>query len=833
LFGFATRSTRWSLAKSIPRWRVLAGSPTLHSPNAPRSLPVTDGDLAGRSAPFAGRWLIERELGRGGSAAVYLARDLKLDRKVAVKVLHEGLAASIGAERFLREVRVAARLSHPHIVQVHDSGEFEGRLYYVMPYVEGETLRDHLARHGPMPWPDATRLAIDVADALSYAHGAGLVHRDIKPENILLHSGHAVLGDFGIARALSVTLTGDTHAGTLTEAGLVLGTPLYMSPEQITGGVLDGRSDLYSLGCVLYEMIAGVAPLDAPTLSALLALHALSDAPALRVRVPAVPASLDAIVSSLLARDPGRRPPSAATLRDELRAVVDTPANTTVAWNASGGRRVPWHRRRALWAGVAALALVAAFLAWRGTRSSADQSVAVLPFASESSVSDDQYFADGMTDEIINALVRVPGLTVASRNSVFAQRDSRLDPRTAGNRLHASTLITGSVQRANGMLRVSVQLVKASDGTVTWSENFRRDDKAIFEVQEEVARAIASALRGRMRPTGGALVSRGTDNVEAWDEYQRGRYLWGQRARGAPAILTAIQHFDRAIALDSSFARAWAGLADAYSLLPGFGDAPPTKSFARARTAAQRAIALDPALGEAHTSLGIITMFYDRNWDGARQIFEHAIALDSTDSRTHLFYSWSLAALNRWGEGEREMRAALRLDPSSPLINARLGTVLLYRRHFAEGERLLRSVIAADSTNDAARVELSRNLLMQGRAEEALKELPDAPLLRDSYIGDGLRAGILARTGRLAESQAVMARLERRASKQYITPESFAFAAILRGDTTATLDWLERAVRDRSFFVIFIACDPIFASLQDNARYQKVLRDAGLRPFVQ
>ena len=805
----------------------------MHSPHAPRFPPVTDGDLAGRSAPFAGRWRIERELGRGGSAAVYLAHDLKLDRKVAVKVLHEGLAASIGAERFLREVRVAARLSHPHIVQVHDSGEFEGRLYYVMPYVEGETLRDHLARHGAMPWPDATRLAIDVADALAYAHGAGLVHRDIKPENILLHSGHAVLGDFGIARALSVTLAGDSHAGTLTEAGLVLGTPLYMSPEQITGDVLDGRSDLYSLGCVLYEMIAGVAPLDAPTLPALLALHALSDAPSLRIRVPAVPAALDAIVASLLARDPGRRPPTAATLRDALRAVVDTPANTTVAWNASGARHVPWHRRRAPWAGIAALALVAAFLAWRWTRSPADQSVAVLPFASESSVNDDQYFADGMTDEIINALVRVPGLTVASRNSVFAQRDSRLDPRTAGSRLHASTLITGSVQRANGMLRVSVQLVKVSDGTVSWSENFRRDDKAIFEIQEEVARAIASALRGRMRPTGGALVKRGTDNIEAWDEYQRGRYLWGQRARGAPAMFAAIQHFDRAISLDSSFARAWAGLADAYSLLPGFGDAPPKESFAHARMAAQRAIALDSSLGEAHTSLGIITMFYDRNWDGARQIFERALALDSTDSRTHLFHSWSLLALNRWDESESEMRTALRLEPSSPIINARLGTLLMYRRRFAEGERLMRSVVALDSTNVSARGELARNLLWQGRAEEALKELPDAPLLQAGYMGDGLRAGLLARTGRMAESNAMLARLERRARQQYITPESFAFAAMLRGDTAATLDWMERSVKERSFYVIFFACDPIFASLANNARYQKILRDAGLRPFVQ
>ena len=788
---------------------------------------MTDGDLAGRAAPFAGRWAIERELGRGGSAAVYLAHDLKLDRKVAVKVLHEGLARTIGADRFLREVRMAARLSHPHIVQVHDSGEFEGRLYYVMPYVEGETLRDHLARHGAMPWPEATRLAIDVADALSYAHGAGLVHRDIKPENILLHGGHAVVGDFGIARVVSETLAGDVHAGTLTEAGLVVGTPLYMSPEQITGGIVDARSDLYSLGCVLYEMIAGVPPLDAPSLSALLARHALSDAPRLHDRVPAVPASLDAIVSSLLSRDPGQRPASAAVLREALRMVVDTPQQTTAMWHA------PRPRRRALLAGGAVLLLVAAVFAWRWTSTPADQSVAVLPFASESAVADDQYFADGMTDEIINALVRVPGLTVASRNSTFSQRDSRLDPRTMGSRLHASTLVTGSVQRANGMLRVSVQLVKAADGTVTWSENFRRDDKAIFEVQEEVARAIASALRGRMRPTGGALVQRGTDNIEAWDEYQRGRYLWGQRARGAPAMFAALQHFDRALALDSSFARAWAGLADAYSLLPGFGDAPPKESFAKARMAAQRAIALDPSLGEAHTSLGIITLFYDRNWDGARQIFKRALALDSTDSRSHLFHAWSLIALNRWDEGEREMRTALRLDPSSPLINARLGTVLLYRRRYAEGERLMRSVIALDSSNMSARGEMSRNLLMQGRVEEALNEHPDVPLLQAGYMGDGLRAGILAKAGRAAESRATLARLEQRAREQYITPESFAFAAILRGDTTATLEWMERSVRERSFYVIFFACDPIFAGLQGNARYQKILRDAGLRPFVQ
>ncbi|HTR19236.1 MAG TPA: serine/threonine-protein kinase, partial [Gemmatimonadales bacterium] len=416
---------------------------------------------------------IDHELGHGGMATVYLARDAKHDRLVALKVLRPELAAVLGTERFLREIQIAARLSHPHIVPLHDSGEAGGFLYYVMPFVEGESLRDRL-RKGPLPVEAAVRLAGEVAGALAYAHAQGIVHRDIKPENILIQSGHAVVTDFGIARAVSVA-----GGPGLTGTGVTVGTPLYMSPEQIVGDPVDGRSDVYSLGCVLYEMMAGSPPFSGTTSLAVLAGHASDPIPSLRRRRADVPEALERTITKALAKQPGERYDSAAALVASLEGAA--PRASRRATPRSG------------WALAAVTVVVLGVLGYvlaNRHPTAVAKSIAVLPLITESGTQEDTIHADGMTEALIGALSQVPGLRVPGRMTSFVYHDSKLDPRTIGQQLKVATLLEGSFQRDGSMLQVSVRLLSADDGRVLWNGKFRRAQTDIFAFQDEISDSV-------------------------------------------------------------------------------------------------------------------------------------------------------------------------------------------------------------------------------------------------------------------------------------------------------------------------------------------------------
>ena len=746
-------------------------------------------------------------------ATVYLARDLKHDRRVAVKVLRPELAAVLGTERFLRAIQIAARLSHPHILPLHDSGEAAGFLYYVMPYVEGESLRDRLQR-GPLPVEESIRLAGEVAGALGYAHAQGIVHRDIKPENILLQAGHAVVTDFGIARAVSAAGGGGPE---LTRTGVTVGTPLYMSPEQIVGDPVDGRSDLYSLGCVLYEMLTGAPPYSGATSLAVLASHATDPVPSLRQRRPAVSESLERTVVKALAKQPAERFDTAAALVKALGQTTATPVTTP--------------RRRWLGlalAGVVLILLVAGYAVATHRRTPADKSIAVLPLVNSSGTQEDQIRADGMTEALIDALSQVPGLRVPGRMATFVYQGTRLDSREIGSRLHVATMLEGSFQRADAVLQVSVRLINADDGTVLWSDSFRRDQKDVFAFQDEISRAVVRALQVRLAGAAKPLVRRTTENVEAYDLYLKGRWFWNQRAGGAAPLRRAIGFFEQAIALDSNYARAWAGLADVYSLLPAFGDMPPADAFAKAKQAVQRALALDSTLAEAYTSLGIINVHYDWDWPAAARAFDRALALDSTEPRTHLFHAWYYDARGQLEAGLREVRTAQRINPLSPIVNTRVGTSLYYMRRFDAADSTFRQAIELDSTNNIARSELARTLAVQGRAPEAITALPQDLDLQAGYLGGGVSGYVYGRAGRGAEARAIQQQLEQRARERYITPEAFAFIALGMGDTTRALDWLEQGYREHSFYMQFLAVDPLFLPLHHSPRFLKMVRAIGL-----
>ena len=559
-------------------------------------------DLSERlQAALAGRYAIERQIGRGGMAWVYLADDLRHHRRVALKVLDPDLAAALGSARFLREIEIAARLMHPHILPLHDSGEADGLLYYVMPHVEGETLRTRLQQERQLPLEEALHITRELADALDYAHGQGIIHRDIKPENIFLSHGHALLADFGIARAVS-----EASGDALTATGLAIGTPGYMSPEQATANrQVDGRSDLYSLACVVYEVLAGQPPFAAATAQAVMARQVADTVPSLRTVREAIPESVERAVRRALAKSPADR---FGTVREFAQA-LEAPS-------------------------VAA----------------PERSVAVLPFANLSQDQDDDYFSDGMTDEIITALSGVKALRVVARTSAFAYKGKNLDVRTIGRQLNVSTVLEGSVRRAGRRLRISAQLINVADGYHVWSERYDRDLEDVFAIQDEIARNIARALQVVLtEPEQRALQKPPTQNLEAYDYFLRGRQLFHQfRRKGFEA---ARQMFQRAVEIDAGYARAYAGIADCSSFLYHYWDAR-AEIARRADEASRIALELDPASAEAHASRGLALSVNGQQEEAERE-FQVAIRLDPRLFEAYYFHaraSWAAGHLARAAE---------------------------------------------------------------------------------------------------------------------------------------------------------------------------------------
>jgi serine/threonine-protein kinase len=754
-------------------------------------------------------------------ATVYLARDRKHDRFVAVKVLRPELAAALGTERFLREIQIAAKLSHPHILPLYDSGEADGLLFFVMPYVEGESLRQRLEREGRLPVATAVQLAAEVAAALDYAHQQGIVHRDIKPENILLHTGQAVVSDFGIARAIDAAAGDGPSRTALTGTGVIIGTPLYMSPEQVVGDPIDGRTDVYALGCVLFEMLAGAPPFAGPSAQAILARHTVDPIPSVRKGRSEVPVAIERTVAKALAKAPEDRFASAAAFRDALTGTTPPPRG-----------RARWKRRAAVTA--AALAVLIAGYGLFGHRG-VIPSVAVLAFKNIGDDSANEPFSDGVSDEITTALGRVEGLRVAARSSAFSFKGKGIVPRDIGKRLQVRYVLDGGVRVSGSRRRVSVQLIDVADGSEVWSDDYDRDagDRDVFAVQDSIARAIVASLRIHLSgPARAALTNRSTENPEAHDLYLKGRYFWNQRgSTGSVALNRAIGFFQQAIALDSNYARAWAGLADAYSFVPIFGDTPPAVPFALAKAAAQRAVTLDSTLVDAHTALGIIAVFHDWDWATARREFDRALAIDSTDVRTHQFRATYFHSVGQVDAAVAEFKTAQRLDPLNELINARLGGTLFQARRFAEAEAALSQALALDS-NVSARAELGLLLAFQHRFPEAFamfRSLEDTTDLnrQGGFLVAGPLGYAYGLAGRRAEALKIQRYLEQRARTHYIMPPSLAWIALGLGDTARALDELERGYHERSA-LMGVVISPTFDPLHGQPRFQRIVRDMGV-----
>jgi serine/threonine-protein kinase len=649
---------------------------------------------------LADRYTIERELGHGGMATVYLAQDRRHERAVALKVLNPELAFALGPERFQREIRTAARLQHPHILGVHDSGDSAGRLWYTTPLVEGGSLRDRLKREKQLPLDEALGIARDAARALDYAHRHGIIHRDIKPENILLtREGDALIADFGIGRAFEAPAQEER----ITAAGAVVGTPAYMSPEQAAGErELDGRTDIYSLGVVLYEMLVGELPFG-PTAQVVTVKRARGEVPPRQELRPGVPPGIEQAVVRALAPVPADRWPTAA----EFARALGAPAVTLVPQAARSSSTLPrlGRRRQLLWSLIAlgALLLVGGLWLWRrddltpsaagggaaSTAATHSPRLAVLPFENLGRP-EEEYFADGVTDEVRGKLTALPGLQVIARASSNLYKGVTKPPRQVGEELGVDYLLTGTVRWQNnassgttGRVQVRPELVEVGSGVARWEESFEAELSDIFEVQAQVGERVAQELGVALGTTERErFEERPTRNLAAYDAYLKGNELFGSNA-AVPDLRRAIEHYERAVALDSVFALAWARLGQAYSVLVINTTAPAAADLRRAVAAADRALRLAPGLPQGHLAMGD---YYLALGDRARSREHYALGLERSPNNVELLTS--IAHLEQsegdWEAGVVHLRRAQALDPRSWSTTNALAAALLWLRRYPE-----------------------------------------------------------------------------------------------------------------------------------------------------
>jgi len=771
---------------------------------------------------LAGRYVIERELGAGGMATVYLAHDVKHDRKVALKVLKPELAAVLGAERFVREITTTANLRHPHILPLYDSGEAGGFLYYVMPFVEGESLRDRLDREQRLPIEDALRIAREVADALGYAHARGVVHRDVKPENILLESGHAVVSDFGIAKAVDVA-----GGGSLTQSGMAVGTPLYMSPEQAAGDpATDHRTDLYAWGVVVWEALAGAHPFSGATSPrALLAAHMTETPPDVDTLRPEVSPALSTLVRDALEKDPARRPESAKVLLATLERAATSP-EARVALSA-GRRRRPGSL-------VAAATLVVAFGAvaialfgrpGESTGARTIRSIAVLPLDNYSGDPSQDYFAEGMTDELTADLASISQLRVTSRGSAmqFQGKNRPATPEIA-KALDVDAVIEGSVTRTGETVRITVQLIDARADKHLWAESFQRSSSDVLALQAELAGAIANEINVQLTPSEQTrLAAASSVDPDAHDAYLKGRYFFNRPSD--ENLRKAIEQFEKAIRLSPTFAPAYSGLSDAY-LWAGYNEGFITASAAkpRAREAAVRAVQLDENSAEAHASLATFKLFYEYDWEGSEREFRRAIALNPSYAFAHDQYGMLLAFVGRFDESIAQGQRAIDLDPLSPQVLIDAAMAFIFKRDFAMAHELTRRAGELDPTFFFPVMTDGWIDLEAGNYREAIPKLEravtmDAPPFVTAYLAFA-RGAAGDRAGAMAELET----LRELAGDAPVLPFNLALVYLGLGERDRAIDYLEQALEADSQMLGWLGYDAIFDSLRQEPRFVALLR---------
>jgi serine/threonine protein kinase/tetratricopeptide (TPR) repeat protein len=784
-------------------------------------------------------YAFERELGGGGMSRVFLAEDRALERRVVVKVLKHDMAEGVSFDRFRREIQLAAKLQHPHIVPLLSSGEVASTPYFTMPYIEGESLRAKLAREGELPVTEAVRILRHVAAALSYAHKHGVVHRDIKPDNVMLADEFALVTDFGVAKAVSASSAAATSSG-LTSLGLALGTPAYMAPEQaVADPGVDHRADIYSWGVMAYEMLTGWPPFTGMSAQATLAAQAVEKPEPIQKKRPSLPPALADLVMRALQKRPADRPQTAGELLQGLDFIATSSGGTQATTLLPPAQPIP-RRPLIIGAALVAVAVIGFFIYTRNRPPAVApappglSSVAVLPLVNLGGDTANDYFSDGMTDELANALAKLPGLKVASRMSTYSFKGKNVDAGTIGRALNVQTLLGGTVRRAGNQLRVTAQLTNVSDGLLIWSESYQREAKDVFRVQDDIARSIADALKLRLG-TPAAVVSstaRGTENLKAYDFFLRGLYFWNRR--GGENLRRAISYFEQAVAADPNYGHAYAGIAAAYALLPEYTDSPPADALERTRTAANRALAIDSGLAEAHTALGLASV-HALDWAGAEKHYRMALALDPNYATAHQWYGELLYHTGRVDSAIAQIRQAAELDPLSPATQSALGYALSLAGRNDEAIQEQKKGVELAPTLSLVHEALALAYVHKGRYADAITEMETgARLAQGRSLPQGELAYVYGIAGQTEKAQEIIARLTERARTDPRGSYPLAVALLGIGDYDATLTALDRAIdqRDVGISQYAIIMDPMWRPVRSDPRFARILERLNLGQYA-
>ncbi len=786
-----------------------------------------------------GPYKILAPLGKGGMGEVYCAKDTRLDREVAIKVLPEHLAQDADAlKRFEREAKAVAALSHPNILTIHDVGSEQGVSFAVMELLEGETLRTVIAGK-PVPWRKAVEVASAVAEGLAAAHSKGVIHRDLKPENIFLTSDDRVkILDFGLARykpqLSQQELTEAPTESKLTESGIVMGTVPYMSPEQVRGESVDASSDIFSLGCVLHEMITGKRAFHRDTSAETISAILRDEPPELPDNIPP---ELSQIISHCLEKNSAKRFHSAYDLVFALTSVLSVGRVSVPASQVASGDVRPTIQRRIVVTAIIAMALlVAGYVILSRRKQAADEpgqirSIAVLPLKNLSGDPKQEYFSDGMTEELITTLARIELLRVTSRTSVMKYKNTGKTVPEIARELRVDGVLEGSVLQAGDRVRITVQLIHAATDKHLWAESYEKDLRNILALQNEVARSIAGQIQINLTADEKSILHRSRPvSPEAYQLYLKGRYFWNLRTE--EGLRHGLEHFNQAIEEDHNYALAHAGVALTYALLGHelYCIMDPRESDPKAKAAALRALELDETCAEAHAVLAWSNARYDWNWAAVEREYKRAIELNPSSATARQWYSHYLLPMGRVEESLAESRRALELDPLNRVINMHLGWHYLYVRDYGQAVRQLRLTLELAPDFALANMFLGQAYEQMGRFEEAIMEFQKGVRLSARKpVHLAALAHAYAVSGRQAEAQKLLEELKELSKLNYVP--SYEVAVIYAGlnQKEQALKWLERAheLRDSSWLPC-VGLDPRFENLRGEPRFRDLMRRLGL-----
>ncbi len=770
------------------------------------------------------RYRVERELGHGGMAIVFLAEDLKHHRRVAIKLLKPELSAVLGSERFLREIQIAATLQHPHILPLYDSGSAGSLLYYVMPFVEGESLRERLAREKQLPLDAALQITREVGSALQYAHEHGVVHRDIKPENVMLSAGQAVVADFGIARALDAA-----SAEPITSTGLVVGTPQYMSPEQAAaGGMLDGRSDQYSLACTLYEMLGGQPPFTGVSAHAIMARHSLDTVPSLRMVRETVPVAVEGAIVRAMAKLPADRFASIQGFLDALVSPGIASLATTVPLQqrSRSGPRMSRSLMAALGAGL--LVAVGAWWFVAGRKAAGMHpgspmltSVAVLPFQEAGADPDSSYLGEGMTEGLTADLAEIGSLKVISRSSGAAAQGTTRSLAELAKDLGVDAVVKGSIRKAGDSVRVNVRLLQARDSTLLFAKDYQSGLGELPDLQRQITLAITGSIKADVKVAERSRldVRRGVDQ-RAYDAYLRGRFYLD---RGE--LEQARKLFDYADSIAPDWAPSYVGLANYYSALPFYTNVSPAEVLPKARAALAHALELDETLAEAHAANGYIRAYYEWDWRAAEREFRRALELRPNYADAYFSYSRFLASRRRLDEAIAQLGRAVELDPLSLSLQSNRALLDYFAGRYDQAEGRLREVLKSDSSDVLTKWGLALVAEQQGKLNQAIAILE--PISGSSNNRKSSLGHAYAVAGKTTKAREVLASLRKAADSSYVPSYWFALVHLGLGEHDQALRSLERAYQERSTVLAYLLIDPRLAPLRKDPQFLALARRLG------